>query len=98
MTKWTTQADEVDFPTVLYLFLDNKEANTRIIVSKLAASQFQKIYTTIQYVHMEGEFFFTKGVRRGKTRMGLGRSFFKRILLHGSMCKRIYFLEAGKDF
>ena len=57
LTKWTTQADEVDFPTVLYFFLDKKEANTRIIVSKLAASQFQKIYTTLQYLHMEGEFF-----------------------------------------
>ena len=90
--------NEVDFPTVLYLCLDHKEANKSIIVSQMASSQLQNIWTTLQYVHMEGELFSNKGGRRGKSRMGLDRTFFKIILLHSSMFKRIYFLEAGKDF
>ena len=43
LTNWTTQADEVDFPTVLYLCLDHKEANKSIIVSQMASNQLQKI-------------------------------------------------------
>ena len=44
-----------------------------------------------------GWIFSTKGGRRGETRMWWGRKFLKKILLHGLMCKRIYFLESVKD-
>ena len=55
LTKWTTQADEVDSTAALYLSLDHKEANTRIIISQLGASYFCQIKTILQFVHMECE-------------------------------------------
>ena len=56
-------------PIALYLRLDQKEENTRPIVSQLSSIQFHKIKMTLQYVHVEGEFVSTKGGRRGKTGM-----------------------------
>ena len=102
LTRWTTQADEVDFSTILYLCLDHKEANKSIIVSQLASrwlTASSKIFR--QYYNM-----YTWRVNCCLTRVEEGVSqgwgyivhLFKIILLHSSMCKRIYFLEAGKDF
>ena len=42
-----------------------KKANTRLIVSQLAAIQFRQMNTALQYIHTEGGFFSTKGARRG---------------------------------
>ena len=68
--KWTTQENVVASPTTLYLHLYHKETNTRLSFSHMDTSQFRQIKTTLQYIHMEGVIFSTKGGRRGKTRMG----------------------------
>ena len=53
LKKWTTQSDGLAYPTALYLNLYHKGANTRLVVSQLAANQFPQIKATMQYVHME---------------------------------------------
>ena len=69
-TKRKNQVDGLASPTALYLPLDHKEANTRCIVSQMAAIQFLKMNMTLQYVHIEGGIFSTKGGRRGEISMG----------------------------
>ena len=65
MKKWKTQEDGVAYPITLYLRLEQKEANTRLIVSQLAAIQFRQMKTALKYIHMEGRFVSTKCGRRG---------------------------------
>ena len=69
LKKYTTQADRVYYPTVLYFNLENKETNTRLIFSQLSAIQFFQMNMTITYVHMKGGFLSTKFVKGGKTRI-----------------------------
>ena len=64
-TKWTTLADGAFYPTALYLRMDYKEDNTRLIVSQLAAIQFLQINTTLQFVHMEGRIFLPRVEEEG---------------------------------
>ena len=66
LTKWKIQEYGVSYPTTLYLRLEKKESNTRLIVSQMAAIQFCQTKTALQYVHVEGGFFYTKGGRRGE--------------------------------
>ena len=61
--------DLVASPTSLYFSLDHKEANTRLIISQLAAIQLHQIKTTLQYVHIEGGKFSTNGGKGGKMRV-----------------------------
>ena len=83
MKKWTTQAGGVASPTALHLRQNHKEANTRLVVSQLAVRQFHQMNMMLQYIHMEGEIFSTKGVRRGEMRMRIGRTLVKRTPLNG---------------
>ena len=69
MKKWKTQADRGASTTALYLRLDHKASNTRPIVSQMDTNQLRQMNRTLQYVHMEGGFFSTKGVRRGEMMM-----------------------------
>ena len=57
LTKLIAHVDGVASPNTLYLRLDHKEVNTRLIVSHLNASQFLQMNTTLQYVHTESDFF-----------------------------------------
>ena len=77
-TNWTTQADGVDYPTALYLHMEHKEANTRLIVSQLAASQLRQMNMTLQYFHMEGGFFLPRGGEGERRGCGEGENFWRR--------------------
>ena len=58
LKKCKTQADGVASPTALYFRLWHKEANTRLIVSQLAAIQFRQLNTALKFVHMKGGIVF----------------------------------------
>ena len=69
LKKWKTQVDVGASTTALYLCLDHKASNTRPIVSQMDTNQLRQMNRTLQYVHMEGGFFSTKGVIRGEMMM-----------------------------
>ena len=64
LTNWKTKVDRLASPTALYLHMGHNEANTRLIFSQMAESQFLQIYMMMQYVNLE-EGFFYQGWRKG---------------------------------
>ena len=63
--KCATQADLVTSTTTLYLRLGHKEANTRIIVSQLAAINIHQMKKILSYIHMYGGICFWQGWKKG---------------------------------
>ena len=60
MTNWTTQEYGVASPTALYLRLEHKEANKRLIFSQMDAIHLQKMKTMLEYVHTKGGMFLPR--------------------------------------
>ena len=53
LTKWTPHDNGVASTTALYLCLDNKEENTRLILYQMDARKFRQRKMTLKYVHTE---------------------------------------------
>ena len=64
-TNWTIQANGVAYPTAPYLCLGQNETNTNLIVSQMDTIQLLQMKTTVQFLHMEGEFFY-QGCNKGE--------------------------------